>query len=56
MLRKLDQAGARFTEVGVHHYARPHGRSQFFRFSRVARSLLDVALLWVSLVLLRRRG
>lgn len=55
MLRKLDRAGARFTEVGVHHYARRHGRSQFFRLGRVARSLLDVALLWVNLVLLRRR-
>lgn len=55
MLRKLDQSGARFTEIGVHHYARPFGRSQFFRFGRVARSLLDVALLWVNLVLLRRR-
>ena len=55
MLRKLDQSGARFSEVGVHHYARPHGRSQFFRFSRVARSLLDVAMLWVNLVVLRRR-
>lgn len=56
MLRKLDRSGARFVEVGVHHYARPHGRSQFFRFGRVARSLLDVAKLWVSLVVLRRRG
>lgn len=55
MLRKLDRAGARFTEVGVHHYARRHGRSQFFRLGRVARSLLDVALLWVNMVLLRRR-
>jgi glycosyltransferase involved in cell wall biosynthesis len=54
LLRKLDQAGARFTEVGVHHYARPFGRSQFFRLSRVARSLLDVAMLWVNLVVLRR--
>lgn len=55
MLRKLDRAGARFTEVGVHHYARPFGRSQFFRVGRVARSLLDVGLLWVNLVVLRRR-
>ena len=55
LLRKLDQAGARFTEVGVHHYARPFGRSQFFRLSRVARSLLDVAMLWVNLVVLRLR-
>ena len=55
MLRKLDRAGARFTEVGVHHHARRFGRSQFFRFGRVARSLLDVARLWVELVVLRRR-
>jgi glycosyltransferase involved in cell wall biosynthesis len=55
MLRKLDQAGARFAEVGVHHHARPFGRSQFFRFRRVVRSLRDVAVLWVGLVLLRRQ-
>ena len=54
LLRKLDRSGARFTEVGVHHYARPYGRSQFFRFGRVARSLFDVARLWVNLVVLRR--
>lgn len=55
LLRKLDRSGARFTEVGVHHYARPYGRSQFFRFGRIARSLLDVVKLWVDLVVLRRR-
>jgi len=55
LLRKLDRAGARFTEVGVHHFARPYGRSQFFRVGRVARSLLDVALLWMNLVVLGRR-
>jgi glycosyltransferase involved in cell wall biosynthesis len=55
MLRKLDRAGARFTEIGVHHHARPFGRSEFFRFRRVAQSLVDVAWLWVNLVLLRRR-
>jgi len=54
LLRKLDRAGARFAEVGVHHYPRPYGRSQFFRVRRVAESLRDVALLWVRLVLLRR--
>ena len=47
--------GAKIAEVVVRHYARQHGRSQFFRLGRVARSLLDVALLWVNLVLLRRR-
>ena len=54
MMRKFDRAGARFVEVPVHHYPRPFGRSQFFRFRRVAESLRDVARLWVQLVLLRR--
>ncbi len=54
MLRKLRRAGAHIEEVPVHHYSRPHGRSEFFRLGRVARSLADVGRLWVSLVLLRR--
>jgi glycosyltransferase involved in cell wall biosynthesis len=56
MVRKFQDAGARFVEVPIHHYARTHGRSQFFRLSSVARSLSDLAGLWVRLVLLRRRG
>ena len=39
LVRKLQDAGARFVEVPVHHYAREHGQSQFFRFTRVASSL-----------------
>ena len=33
LVRKLQDAGARFTEVGVHHYPRVHGQSEFFRLS-----------------------
>ncbi|MFM7736219.1 MAG: glycosyltransferase family 2 protein [Alphaproteobacteria bacterium] len=51
MLRKFSAAGARFVEVPVHHYPRLHGRSQFFRLSRVARTLTDLGGLWVGLVL-----
>jgi glycosyltransferase involved in cell wall biosynthesis len=51
MMRKFTLAGARFVEVPVHHYPRLHGRSQFFRVSRVARSLADLGGLWVALVL-----
>jgi glycosyltransferase involved in cell wall biosynthesis len=54
MLRKFRDAGARIAEVPVHHYPRPHGRSEFFRFRRVARSLVDVGRLWVRTVLLDR--
>jgi glycosyltransferase involved in cell wall biosynthesis len=54
LVRTLQDAGARFVEVGVHHYPRMHGRSQFFKLSSVARSLRDLAKLWVQLVVLRR--
>ena len=54
MVRKLQDAGARFVEVGVHHYPRVHGRSQFFKLSSVARTLWDLAKLWVQLIVLRR--
>ncbi len=54
LVRTLQDAGARFVEVGVHHYPRVHGRSQFFKLTSVARTLWDLAKLWVQLVVLRR--
>lgn len=54
LVRSLQDAGARFVEVGVHHYPRTHGRSQFFKLSSVVRTLWDLAKLWVQLVVLRR--
>ena len=54
MVRKFQDAGARFVEVPVHHYPRAHGRSRFFRPANVARSLWELAGLWVGLILLRR--
>jgi glycosyltransferase involved in cell wall biosynthesis len=54
LVRTLQDAGARFVEVGVHHYPRVHGRSQFFKLSSVARTLWDLAKLWVQLIVLRR--
>jgi len=54
LVRKLQDAGARFVEVGVHHYPRLHGRSQFFKVSAVLRTLRDLAALWAALVVLRR--
>jgi hypothetical protein len=34
----------------VHHYHRSYGKSQFFNFPRVARTLLDLTRLWFELV------
>jgi glycosyltransferase involved in cell wall biosynthesis len=54
LVRKLQDAGARFAEVGVHHYRRVHGTSEFFRAGAIVRTLVDLAGLWVQLVVLRR--
>jgi len=51
LVRKLETAGARIVQVGVHHYPRPNGRSAFFKPRNVAKTLLDLAILWCRLVL-----
>lgn len=53
MMRKFQVAGARFVEVPVHHYPRPHGRSQFFRLPHIARSAAQLWKLWFILMLRR---
>jgi glycosyltransferase involved in cell wall biosynthesis len=53
MMRRFQDAGARFTEVGVSHYFRPHGRSQFFRLPAIARSAGQLASLWWTLMVRR---
>ncbi len=54
MMRKFRVAGATFAEVGVSHYARPHGRSQFFRLPAIARSGRQLMALWWTLVVRER--
>ena len=56
MMVKIEQAGFRITEVPVHHYARAHGKSQFFNFRRVARVGWQLSGLWVRLIWRRPRG
>ncbi len=55
LVRKLQDVDATFVEVGVHHYRRLHGKSEFFRLPAVARTLRDLFALWVTLVV-RRQG
>ena len=54
MIKKIQDADCRIVEVPVHHYHRAYGRSQFFNFGRLARTAVDVARLWVELVVLGR--
>jgi heme exporter protein D len=49
-MKKVQDHGFRIAQVGVRHYHRTYGKSQFFNFPRVARTLLDLMRLWVDLV------
>jgi glycosyltransferase involved in cell wall biosynthesis len=53
LMKKVQDHGYRIAQVPVHHFHRSYGKSQFFNFPRVARTLLDLARLWVELVVRR---
>lgn len=54
MVKKFQQAGFRFAEVGVSHFFRIYGKSQFFNFPRVARTLIQLVSLWFELMVVTR--
>ena len=52
LVRKLELSGWQVEEIGVHHYPRLHGRSQFFRLRSLAITFAQLLRLWVRLVVL----
>jgi glycosyltransferase involved in cell wall biosynthesis len=54
LVRKLELSRYRVEEVGVHHFPRLHGRSQFFRVRSLARTFWQLLRLYVRLVILPR--
>jgi glycosyltransferase involved in cell wall biosynthesis len=50
LMKKVQDHGYRLAEVPVHHFHRTYGKSQFFNFPRVARTLVDLTRLWWELV------
>jgi glycosyltransferase involved in cell wall biosynthesis len=50
LMKKVTDAKLRIAQVPVHHYHRTYGKSQFFNFPRVFRTLQDLVNLWVELV------
>ncbi len=56
LVRKLELCGMQVKEVGVHHYPRLHGRSQFFRIKSLATTFYQLFRLWVWLLVLPRLG
>ena len=53
MMKKITDGGFRIVEVPVHHYHRAFGRSQFFNFRRLFKTLIDLFRLWFALVIRR---
>lgn len=51
LVKKLQETGAHFVEVGVRHMFRAYGHSQFFNFRRVFRTLTRLSRLWHKLVI-----
>jgi glycosyltransferase involved in cell wall biosynthesis len=56
LVRKLELLDMEVREVGVHHYPRLHGRSQFFRVKSLATTFYQLFRLWVWLLVLPRLG
>ena len=50
LMKKVQDAGFRLTETPVHHFHRAYGKSQFFRFRRLAQVARDLTGLWYRLV------
>jgi glycosyltransferase involved in cell wall biosynthesis len=48
LVRKLELSAWRVVEVGVHHYPRLHGRSQFFRIRSLAITFGQLVRLWLQ--------
>jgi len=51
LVAKLHMSGANFVEIPVSHYSRKYGRSQFFTFKRIARTVIDNFQLFIKLYL-----
>jgi hypothetical protein len=51
LVRKLELSRCRVVEVGVHHYPRLHGRSQFFRVRSLLVTMYQLVRLYVQLSL-----
>ncbi|MCC6537363.1 MAG: glycosyltransferase family 2 protein [Bryobacterales bacterium] len=54
LVRKIEMSGCGVREVGVHHYSRMHGKSQFFRLKSLLKTLWQLIRLWTNVVLLGR--
>ncbi|MBK5291975.1 MAG: glycosyltransferase family 2 protein, partial [Acidobacteriia bacterium] len=50
LVRKLELSPYGTREVGVHHYPRLHGKSQFFRLQSLLKTLYQLTCLFIVVV------
>ena len=50
MIKKMQNAGFRFKEVGTHHFYRSYGRSQIFNYKRIINIAFRLLVLWFELI------
>jgi hypothetical protein len=55
LVKQIELSGCRVIEVGVNHYPRLHGRSQFFRIRSLLTTLRELTGLYIRLNLVPRR-
>ncbi len=51
LVKKIDYHGYKIAEVPVHHFWRTSGKSQFFNFSRLAKTGVNLFKLWYKLII-----
>jgi hypothetical protein len=56
LVRKLELTGCEAVEIGVRHYARLYGKSQFFRLKSLAATLHELARLWFRVSVAEKKG
>lgn len=54
LVKKAQRAGARFQEVGIPHFERRWGHSQFFQPRRIFQTFCELFILWINLMVLKR--
>lgn len=54
LVKKAQRAGAKFQEVGVPHFERQWGDSQFFQPRRIFHTFCELFILWVYLMILKK--
>lgn len=54
LVKKIERAGFKFAEVGVHHFFRTYGKSQFFNFKRIFRTISGLIKLWTDIFIFKK--